>query len=62
MLDYEIKGYKVWWKRKNLNGKIVRLYNTFDTEEKAIEFVKTTRHLGWLEYGIEQIRIAIIDF
>lgn len=61
MLDYEIIGYRVWWKRKNLNGKIVKMSNTYDTEERAIEHIKCCRH-SWIEYGIEQIRIAIIDF
>jgi hypothetical protein len=60
MLDYEIAGYVVYWK-KQYNGKIVRRSRKFDNEDEAIEFVKGYR-LGWIGYSIEQRRNAIIDF
>jgi hypothetical protein len=60
MLDYEIKGYIVYWK-KEIYGKIVNRCREFGTEEEAVEFVKGYR-LGWVEYRIEQRRTAIIDF
>ena len=60
MLDYEISGYRVYWKRPYL-GKIVRRSREFGSEDEAIEFVKEHRSV-WLEYRIEQHRNAIIDF
>lgn len=60
MLDYEITGYVVNW-RKHFCGKIIKRSRRFDTEEEAIEFVKEYR-VSWLEYWVEQRRVAIIDF
>ena len=60
MLDYDISGYVVWWK-KEYYGKIRTRCREFDTEEEAIEFVKGYR-LGWVSYRIEQRRNAVIDF
>lgn len=60
MLDYEISGYIVYWKRPFM-GKIVNRSKKFDTEEQAISFVKDFRS-EWVEYRIEQRRNAIIDF
>jgi hypothetical protein len=57
MLDYEIKGYVVHWK-KQLNGKFVNRSRKFESEIEAIEFIKGYR-IGWLSYSLEQIRIAI---
>ena len=60
MLDYEISGYIVYWRRL-FAGKIVRRCREFDTEEEAVNFVKDCR-IDWVEYRIEQRRTAIIDF
>ena len=61
MLDYEITGYVVSWRRYFLDNKIIKRSRKFDTEEEAIEFVKEYR-AEWLEYWVEQRRVAIIDF
>lgn len=60
MLDYEITGYVVNW-RRDFCGKIIKRSRKFDTEEEVIEFVKEYR-AEWLEYWIEQRRMAVIDF
>ena len=60
MLDYEITGYTVCW-RRYFGDKIKKFSRKFDTEEEAVEFVKEHR-ANWLEYWIEQRRAAIIDF
>ena len=60
MLDYEITGYVVEWRRHSID-KIRKFSRKFDTEEEAIEFAKEHR-ANWLEYRIEQRRVAIIDF
>lgn len=60
MLDYEISGYIVWYRRWAF-GKLKRFCREFDTEEQAVDFVKEHR-TDWVEYRIEQRRTAIIDF
>ena len=58
MLDYEIKGYEVYYFRKNgCSYASVK----FDTEEEAVNFIKEERH-KWTEYRLEKIQIAVIDF
>ena len=60
MLDYEIAGYTVYYRRWAF-GKLKRCCRGFDTEEQAVDFVKEHRS-NWEEYQIEQRRRAIIDF
>ena len=60
MLDYEIMEYVVVWRIYGIN-KIQKFTRKFDTEEESIEFVKEHR-ANWLEFRIEQRRVAIIDF
>ena len=60
MLDYEIAGYIVHW-RKVYYGKLVRRCKEFGTEEEAVDFVKENRST-WVEYRIEQRRYGVIDF
>ena len=60
MLDYEITGYVVNW-RRYFCDKIKKFSRKFETEEEAVEFIKEYR-ANWLEYWMEQRRVAIIDF
>lgn len=59
MLDYEIKGYVVYWVKA---GAVAEFYRQFDTEEQAVTFIKENRTNKWVTYRIEQVRYAIIDF
>lgn len=58
MLDYEIIGYKVVYRRK---GEPSTTACSFGTEKSAIEFVKESRD-KWAEYQIVKTQAAIIDF
>lgn len=60
MLDYEISGYIVHY-RRDYFGRLKRCSREFVTEEEAVEFVKEHRS-NWEEYRIEQRRSAVIDF
>lgn len=60
MLDYEIAGYVVIWRRYFID-KIKKFSRKFNTEEEAIKFIKEYR-ANWIEYRLEQLRTAIIDF
>ena len=60
MLDYEITGYVVIWRRYFIDN-IKKFSRKFYTEEEAVEFIKEHR-ANWIEYRMEQLRTAIIDF
>ena len=57
MLDYEIEGYTVYWKRM-FGGRLKRYCHEFDTEDDAINFVIEHRK-DWVEWRLVQTRVAI---
>lgn len=57
MLDYEIKGYTVYWEEV---GSVTEFSREFDAEEAAIAFIKENITKWWMNWRIEQRRIAII--
>ena len=59
MLDYEVKGYVVYWVE---TGATVEFYRQFDSEEQAVAFIQENRTNKWVTYRLEQVRYAIIDF
>ena len=58
MLDYEIRCFKV---RYTLKGAVCSLEHITDTEESAVEFIKSNR-ADWEEYQMVKVQLAIIDF
>ncbi len=57
MLDYEVYYYNVqWWADDCFISEL-----HFDTEENAVEFIKTNRD-KWSDYRLLKIQKAIIDF
>lgn len=58
MLDYEIRCFKVQYTPK---GAVCRFEHITDTEESAVEFIKSNR-ADWVEYRMVKLQVAIIDF
>ncbi len=58
MLDYEISGYEVYF-RKNYYGRVVHRRRHFDTEDDAVNFIIDQRS-NWVDFTLTQIRTAIL--
>lgn len=56
MVDYEIEGYIVEFRRAHTSPTFTK---KFGCEEDAVDFIERYRH-NWCDYRLIQIRVAII--